>query len=157
MTTTENRTTTMNTRRLLRWASAILGVLGTGHLVLTALMSSTRLTHWLRQGVWATVPLTGAESPLDMIAFWSGLGSFAVPLILLACLVWRLAGRGEAVPAGIGWALLVWCTLAGVILVASPYFAGSIAGALIVLAARARAAQPAADQGGGAGLSNRGP
>ncbi|MER7078565.1 hypothetical protein SAMN02982929_01201 [Saccharopolyspora kobensis] len=145
---TDHGTTTMNTRkRLLRWASAIMLVLGAGHLSLIALISSAQFTDWLYQGLWATVPLADigtaptVEALQDKVAFWGGPGSFAVPLILLACLIWHLAGRGASVPAGIGWALLVWCTLAGIVLVPSPYFAGTIAGALIVLATRTKAPQ----------------
>ncbi|MFC7719041.1 hypothetical protein [Nonomuraea recticatena] len=59
-----------------------------------------------------------------------------MPLILLGCLTWHLAGRGVAVPAGIGWGLAAWCALGGVLLVPSPYFAGVIAGALVIVAAR---------------------
>ncbi|WP_442799907.1 DUF6463 family protein [Nocardia sp. NBC_01730] len=94
--------------------------------------------------MWAAVPLVLAdgdairsvESLQNEVTFWGGPGSFAVPLILLGCLTWHLAGRGVAVPAGIGWGLAAWCVLGGVLLVPSPFFAGIISGALIVLAAR---------------------
>jgi len=73
------------------------------------------------------------------VTFWAGPGSFAVPLILLGCLVWHLAGRGVRVPAWVGWALAAWCLVGGVLLVPSPYFAGTVAGALVVLGARRQA------------------
>ncbi|MER7013661.1 hypothetical protein ABT324_19780 [Saccharopolyspora sp. NPDC000359] len=53
-------------------------------------------------------------------------------------------------PAGIGWGLAVWCAVAGTILVPSPYYAGTIAGVLIVLAARTRTPDLATGQGRGA-------
>jgi hypothetical protein len=78
------------------------------------------------------------ESLQNRLTFWAGPGSFAVPLILLGCLTsaWHLAGRGVAIPAGIGWGIAAWCCVGGVLLVPSPYFAGIISGALIILATR---------------------
>ncbi|MFC5820630.1 DUF6463 family protein [Nonomuraea harbinensis] len=95
---------------------------------------------WVDRGMWAAVPLLAdgpaVESLRNKVTFWGGPGSFGVPLILLGSLTWRLARRGVAVPAGIGWALALWCALGGVLLVPSPFFAGIVPGVLIVLAAR---------------------
>ncbi|GAA3445357.1 DUF6463 family protein [Planomonospora venezuelensis] len=131
-------------KRLLRWASGIMFVLGAGHLSLLALFFWERVTGWVDRGVWAAVPLAltdgGAvptvESLRNGVVFWAGPGSFSVPLLLLGCLVWHLAGRGVAVPAGIGWGVATWCLLGGVLLVPSPFFAGIVSGALIIVAAR---------------------
>ncbi|WP_274564834.1 DUF6463 family protein [Streptomyces spiramyceticus] len=131
-------------KQLLRWASGIMLVLGTGHLLLLTLFAWEDITGWVDRGVWAAVPLaltdSGADQTVEIfqnqVTFWAGPGSFAVPLILLGCLTWHLAGRGVAVPAGIGWGLAAWCFIGGVLLVPSPYFAGIISGALIILAAR---------------------
>ncbi|GAA2368150.1 hypothetical protein [Nonomuraea africana] len=135
----------MNSRkRLLRWASGIMLVLGTGHLSLLALVAFENIAGWVDRGIWAAVPLvlTGGgavptvESLQNTVTFWAGPGSFSVPLILLGCLTWHLAGREVAVPAGIGWGLATWCAVGGVLLVPSPFFAGIISGALIIVAAR---------------------
>ncbi|SEG88550.1 hypothetical protein SAMN05444920_106262 [Nonomuraea solani] len=130
-------------KRLLRWAGGIMLFLGIGHLSLLAVISVAGVTGWVDRGLWAAVPLTfadqGAAEFQNKITFWAGPGGFAVPLILLGLLTWHLAGRGVAVPAGIGWGLAVWCALGGVLLVPSPFFAGTIAGALIIVAARAKA------------------
>jgi hypothetical protein len=135
----------MNARkRLLRWASGIMLVLGTGHLLLLTLFAWEDITGWVDRRVWAAVPLAlgggGADQTVESlqngVTFWAGPGSFAVPLILLGCLTWHLAGRGVAMPAGIGWGLAAWCFVGGVLLVPSPYFAGIISGALIILATR---------------------
>ncbi|GAB2482127.1 DUF6463 family protein [Nocardiopsis aegyptia] len=129
-------------KRLLRWASGIMIVLGTGHLSLLAVYSWTDVAGWADRGVWAAVPLdlAGVEvTPAALqnaLTFWAGPGSFAVPLILLGCLTWHLAGRGVPVPAWVGWGLAVWCVVGGVLLVPSPYFAGAVAGVLVVLAKR---------------------
>ncbi|MEU1999574.1 DUF6463 family protein [Nocardia gamkensis] len=135
----------MNTRkRLLRWAAAIMLVLGTGHMFLLALTAWADITGWVDRGIWAAVPLTLAdadavqttESLQNKVTFWAGPGCFAVPLILLGLLIWHLAGRGVPVPAGIGWGLAAWCALGGVLLVPSPFFVGMIAGVLVIVAAR---------------------
>ncbi|MFJ8076470.1 hypothetical protein ACIQ7Q_21610 [Streptomyces sp. NPDC096176] len=137
----------MNTgKQLLRWASGIMFVLGAGHLLLLALISWGDITGWVDRGVWAAVPLAltdsgadpTAESLQNEVTFWAGPGSFAAPLILLGCLTWHLAGRGVAVPAGVGLGLAAWCLVGGVLLVPSPYFAGTVSGVLVILAARAQ-------------------
>ncbi|MEU2165299.1 DUF6463 family protein [Streptomyces chengbuensis] len=128
-------------RRLVRWASGIMLGLGAGHLLLLAVMAREAVADWAERGLWAAVPLAdgGAaseESLENQLTFWAGPGSFAVPLVLLGLLTWHLAGRGVAVPAGIGWGLAVWCCVGGVLLVPSPYFVGAVSGVLIVLASR---------------------
>ena len=123
----------------LRWAGGIMIFLGAGHLSLLMLISWDDLTGWLDRGLWAAVPLDLAGSGTDLrneVTFWAGPGSFAVPLVLLGCMVWHLAGRGVAVPAWLGWAVAVWSAIGGVLLVPSPYFAGVVAGALVIAAAR---------------------
>ncbi len=124
--------------RLLRWAAAILMTLSIGHLLVSLLIDGSRAAEWVREGLWATVPLMPeqtVDSQATVAAFWGGFGSFGVPLALLAGLVWHLAGRGVPVPAWVGWAIAGWCVLGGVMLVPSPYFVGVVPGALIVVAA----------------------
>ncbi|CCH30283.1 DUF6463 family protein [Saccharothrix espanaensis] len=140
---------------MLRWASGIMVVLGAGHLVLLTVIRWDGVAGWVTRGGWAAVPLFAPErtvAGLDNSAtFWAGPGSFSVPLVLLGCLVWHLAGRGVAVPAGIGWGITAWCLVGGVLLVPSPFFVGTVAGVLVVLAARkqtpARTRTPAAHVG----------
>lgn len=118
--------------------------LGVGHLSLATISGMADIRGWLDRGLWAAVPLgigeadseQTVESLRNAVTFWAGAGSFAVPLILLGFLTWHLAGRGIALPAGVGWGLAVWCALGGVVLVPSPFVAGAVAGALVVLAAR---------------------
>ncbi|GII62697.1 hypothetical protein Skr01_27820 [Sphaerisporangium krabiense] len=140
-------------KRLLHWASGIMVVLGTGHLALASLLTRQQITGWAERGLWATVPLLptkegavqAVESLQSKAAFWGGPGCFSVPLILLGCLIWHLAGRGTALPARIGWALAAWGAVGGVLLVPSPFFALTASGVLIILAARS-ANRPGADR-----------
>jgi hypothetical protein len=134
---------TSSRQRLLRWAGGIMVVLGAGHLSLVAFTAWTDLTGWVARGVWAAVPLaltdTGDRTVASLrndVTFWAGPGSFAVPLVLLGGLTWHLAGRGVAVPAALGWGVAAWCAVGGVLLEPSPFFAGTVAGVLVVLAAR---------------------
>ena len=128
----------------LRWAAGIMLALGAGHLVLATAIAADSVGGWADRGVWAAVPLLPeageptVETVRNSAAFWAGPGSFAVPLILLGALTWHLARRGVPVPAGIGWGLAAWCLLGGILLVPSPYFAGVVAGALIISTARER-------------------
>jgi hypothetical protein len=137
----------MNTRtKMLRWASGIMVFLGVGHVSLLAVAAWGDVSGWVERGLWAAVPLAlsdgGAEPTVDSlrneVTFWAGPGSFAVPLILLAALIWHLAGRGVRVPPGIGWGIAAWCAVGGTLLVPSPFFVGIVAGALVVGAARIR-------------------
>ncbi|MGW5049526.1 DUF6463 family protein [Actinokineospora sp. NPDC004072] len=127
------------TRALLRWAGAIMVVLGAGHLVILAVVEWSRFAGWIGRGGWGAVPFTGADAA-DAVAFWAGVGSFAAPAIILGCLIWHLAGRGVAVPGWVGWALMAWWAVGGLLLVPSPFFVGVIPSALIVLAGGRRRA-----------------
>lgn len=137
--------------RKLSWASAILLVLGVGHLTLTIVMDRARVADWLSDGLWATVPLLPGRS-VDALetttAFWAGWGSFSIPLILLALLIRHLAKQGTAVPAWVGWGVAVWAVVGGLMLVPSPFFVAVIPGALIVAAARGTQATPGSAMGG---------
>lgn len=70
----------MNSRkRMLRWASGIMLVLGIGHLSLLALVASEDIAGWVGRGIWAAVPLelTGGgtvqtlASLQNKLAFWA--------------------------------------------------------------------------------------
>ncbi|MFL4472610.1 DUF6463 family protein [Paeniglutamicibacter sp. MACA_103] len=132
----------MSTRQrlMLRWSGGIMIGLGIGHLLLATFLDRHVVASWLDRGIWAAVPLMSPETTLGSLrngaAFWETVGSFAVPLALLGGLLWHLAGRGVTVPAFIGWGVAAWSLLGGILLVPSPYFAGVVAGALIVLSAR---------------------
>lgn len=131
--------------RKLHWASGILLALGVGHLGLGIILDRAQVAEWLGDGLWATVPLLSGAS-VDALqvttAFWAGWGSFSVPLILLAGLIRHLALRGVPVPSWLGWGIVVWAVIGGLMLVPSPFFLGAIPGALIVAAARHQQAGP---------------
>lgn len=133
-------------KALARSASAILIALGAGHLALLALTSREEAATWLKRGVWRAVPLALGEKAADQtigslrneVFFWAGAGSFAVPQILLGCLTWQLAGRGIAIPRSTAVGLAAWSGVGGVLLVPSPFFAGTVAGVLLLISRTGR-------------------
>jgi hypothetical protein len=134
---------TSRARTTVRVAAAILVALGIGHLALMGVVAGARMAGWVESGLWGAVPLRPGPDPdetalLDSTAFWSGIGSFAVPLVVLGLLLWWLTGRGVVPPAFVGWTLTAWFVVGGVVLVPSPMFVGALAGLLLVLAARIR-------------------
>jgi hypothetical protein len=131
-----------------RIASVILIGLGAGHLTLSIVITHVTVAGWIGRGLWASVPLRPPDDGLrNGLAFWAGPGSFSVPLVLLGVLIWHLAGRGITPPAALGWGLAAWCLVGGLLLVPSPFLLGSVAGLLIVRAAR-KTARPAGATGG---------
>jgi hypothetical protein len=142
---------TSRARTTVRVAAGILVTLGVGHLALTGAVAGARMAGWVESGLWGAVPLRLGADPgetalRDSAAFWSGLGSFAVPLVTLGLLLWWLSGRGIVPPAFVGWTLAAWFVVGGVVLVPSPMVVGALAGLLLVVAARyrARSSQPEA-------------
>ncbi|MFE6236668.1 DUF6463 family protein [Cellulosimicrobium sp. NPDC057862] len=130
-----------------RVAAGTLVTLGTGHLVIVSVVGRDRLAAWVDTGLWAAVPLFPGARPStatlnDQVAFWSGVGSFAVPLVVLGGLVWWLASRSLVPPEAVGWGLVAWFALGAVVLVPSPMIVGALAGALLVVAARLSRPRP---------------
>jgi hypothetical protein len=128
-------------RRLVRAASLIILTIGVGHLAITTVVSVPQLRAWLASGLWAAVPFLQAGAPTveslrSEVAYWSGLGGFAVPVILIALMLWWVDGQGLRVPAWVGWAIAGWSVIGTVLLVPSPWALGVVAGILLVIAAQ---------------------
>ncbi|GAA3029290.1 hypothetical protein LV79_003471 [Actinokineospora globicatena] len=124
-------------------ASGILVVLGIGHAALVPVVAWPSVSGWVRDGLWSVVPfLDGAEPSAETATFWSGPGGFSAPLVLLGGLIWHLGRLGVRVPAVIGWVLIGWGLVAGVLLGPSPFFLIAVAGLLVVTTGR----RPGANQ-----------
>ncbi|RLK61892.1 hypothetical protein [Actinokineospora cianjurensis] len=114
-------------------AGGILVVLGIGHAALIPVVAWPSVSGWVRDGLWSVVPfLDGAAPSAEVGTFWSGPGGFAVPLVLLGGLIWHLGRLGVRVPAVVGWVLIGWGLVAGVLLGPSPFFVIAVAGSLLV-------------------------
>lgn len=85
-------------------------------MVTAALMRRDAWSRIVDDGFFRTVSL---DPPADRIAvseaFWFSPGSFGVPLALLGSLVTWSAWRGHPVPGAIGWGLVAWAVLLGLL------------------------------------------
>jgi hypothetical protein len=96
---------------------------------------------WLRLGQWtlahwqpfATQPPAVAASGA---AFWSTIGSFAIPTFLLGCLIVQMERQGFRVPEYLGWAILGWMVLAALIIEPSGFPVGVIVAVCLVIGIR---------------------
>lgn len=116
---------------------ALVGI-GILHMVVLGLDALAHVPGWLRLRLWTAEhwkPFL-AQSP-DILAsnaaFWSTVGSFAIPVIIIGALVIRLDERKIEIPAFVGWGLLVWAVAASLIIETSGFpLAAAIALCLIV-------------------------
>jgi hypothetical protein len=111
---------------------SIYGVIGLGiiHLLVLGADALVQAPGWLTGALWTWDhwgPLANQRSDLVLsgFAFWSTVGSFAVPTIVLGLLILWMTRRGIAVPRFVGLTLLVWGTVAALIMLPSgfPLFA----------------------------------
>ncbi|MGI5346752.1 DUF6463 family protein [Streptomyces sp. CA-250714] len=120
-----------------RWAGRILMFLGAVHLIVLGAQNVQYIDEWFNGTLWGLprdefIHPRGANG-----AFWSSIGSFAVPMMLLGALVSDLARRRIALPASIGWGLAVWCAVSAAILEPTPMLLGLIPAVLLIREARA--------------------
>lgn len=88
------------------------------------------------EGWWNTFTLDQAVSAEDLRrseAFWVTMGSFGVPFLALGGHILRSARRGDRVPAWLGWLLLSYGGIGGILLPKSPIWAVAAGGMLIVI------------------------
>jgi hypothetical protein len=71
-----------------------------------------------------------------MAAFWLTTGSFAAPLIMFGAMVLWLERQGLAPPRFMAWILVGWSAVAAVILEPAPWVLLTVAGGLLLAAAR---------------------
>ncbi|RCS22104.1 hypothetical protein DUT91_20245 [Phyllobacterium salinisoli] len=96
---------------------------------------------WLGLGLWTTEhwqPLRAQRLELlaSNAAFWSTIGSFALPLIMLGAVVIWLDKRKLPVPAFLGWSLLGWIVVASLIIEVSGFPLGIPIAICLILGAR---------------------
>ena len=82
------------------------------HLLLSLAGAAPIWGDMIRTGLWHAVPAPWLGQQLErQTVFWTGVGSFAVPLLLLGFTIER-AGRA---PRALGWALLAYALAASVL------------------------------------------
>ncbi len=105
--------------------------LGVIHMIAFGMDARGEFAGWMKLNLWTLdhwQPFAAQSSPLAVsgAAFWSTLGSCAVPLFLVGYMLVDLAKRGTIVPAFIGWVLLVWMLVASFVMQPSGFPVGVI-------------------------------
>ncbi|MCV9940974.1 DUF6463 family protein [Boseaceae bacterium BT-24-1] len=122
---------------MIRWSARALVALGILHLLVLGLDARGEISGWLSLTQWTLAHWQPfADQPRELAAsgaaFWSTIGSFAIPSILLGCLILHLDARGQAVPAFVGWGLLAWFAICALLVEPSGFPAGiPVAAALL--------------------------
>lgn len=114
---------------MVRIGSMGLVVLGIIHLLVLGLDVLGEVPRWLALNLWTFEhwrPVRAQELDLALSngIFWSTVGSFALPTILIGVLLLRAQQRGWQVPPAIGWALFGWQALATVLMPPSGFPVG---------------------------------
>jgi hypothetical protein len=114
--------------RRLTLSGGVLAVFaGILHLIAASLMRRDAWNQIFDDGFVNTVTLDPSADELAVAeAYWFSPGSFGVPLLLLGGLVAWLAWRGQRVPGLLGWGVVAWAVLLGLL-------GGFDAGTMIIL------------------------
>lgn len=106
------------------------------HFVFWSALTIHSWASWVSGDLWSyAAPKTLAEFELNF-EFWALLGSFMVPLALLALLYVWAARKQLRLPGFLGWTLLLWVIACSLILGPSGFPLGLVPSILIVLANR---------------------
>lgn len=116
---------------MLKWSAVALIVLSIVHMLVLGYDLPAELPDWLSLNLWTfehwqPVRSQNVDLALSNAVFWSTVGSFAVPLVLLAALILWLDARGLPIPAFVGWSLAAWTLLATALMLPSGFPVGLI-------------------------------
>lgn len=131
------------------------GLMGVGvlHIVVLGLDAINAVPGWLVGMLWTWEhwgPMAGQrpELVLSGLAFWSTVGSFALPLFILGGVVVWLDRRDMPVPSFVGWGILSWSIFSMLLMPPSGFvLLVAVALALVVGQARQRRSRPTSVKG----------
>lgn len=111
---------------MLKYSIYGLTAVGIAHLFVLGGDALIQAPGWLGGALWTRdhwgPPADQRPGPiLSGFAFWSTVGSFAIPLIVLGLLLLWMTRRGIVVPRFVGLALLGWGTAATLIMLPSGF------------------------------------
>lgn len=111
---------------MVRWSAIALIVLSIIHMIALGYDLPTELPDWLGLSLWTfehwqSFRSQSVDLALSNGVFWSTVGSFAVPLLVLAALILWMDKRGQPVPSFVGWSLAAWALLATVLMLPSGF------------------------------------
>ncbi|WP_318906029.1 DUF6463 family protein (plasmid) [Sinorhizobium medicae] len=126
---------------MIRWSGIALMVIGILHMVVLGIDAAAEIPGWLRLELWTVEhwqPLRTQrlEVLASNAAFWSTVGSFALPLIMIGALVVWLGGKHLPLPSFLGWSLLAWIVVASLIIEVSGFPLGIPVAICLVIGAR---------------------
>ncbi|MGZ2376878.1 DUF6463 family protein [Sinorhizobium medicae] len=126
---------------MIRWSGIALMVIGILHMVVLGIDAAAEITGWLRLELWTVEhwqPLRTQrlEVLASNAAFWSTVGSFALPLIMIGALVVWLGGKHLPLPSFLGWSLLAWIVVASLIIEVSGFPLGIPVAICLIIGAR---------------------
>lgn len=116
-------------------------VIGILHMVVLGIDAAAEIPGWLRLELWTVEhwqPLRTQrlEVLASNAAFWSTVGSFALPLIMIGALVVWLGGKHLPLPSFLGWSLLAWIVVASLIIEVSGFPLGIPVAICLIIGAR---------------------
>lgn len=126
---------------MIRWSGIALMVIGILHMVMLGIDAAAEIPGWLRLELWTVEhwqPLRTQrlEVLASNAAFWSTVGSFALPLIMIGALVVWLGGKHLPLPSFLGWSLLAWIVVASLIIEVSGFPLGIPVAICLIIGAR---------------------
>jgi hypothetical protein len=126
---------------MIRWNGIAMVAIGILHMIVLGIDAVVEIPGWLRLELWTAEhwqPLRAQRLELlaSNAAFWSTIGSFAFPLIMLGAVVIWLDKRQLPVPAFLGWSLLAWIVVASLIIEVSGFPLGIPIAICLILGAR---------------------
>ncbi|WP_267900194.1 DUF6463 family protein [Sinorhizobium medicae] len=126
---------------MIRWSGIALMVIGILHMVVLGIDAAAEIPSWLRLELWTVEhwqPLRTQrlEVLASNAAFWSTVGSFALPLIMIGALVVWLGGKHLPLPSFLGWSLLAWIVVASLIIEVSGFPLGIPVAICLIIGAR---------------------
>lgn len=115
--------------------------IGILHMIVLGIDAVPEIPGWLRLELWSVEHWQPLRSQRLVFlagnaAFWSTIGSFALPLIMLGAVVIWLDKRQLPIPAFLGWSLLAWIIVASLIIEVSGFPLGIPIAICLILGAR---------------------
>lgn len=116
-------------------------VIGILHMFVLGIDAVAEIPGWLRLELWTAEhwqPLRTQrlEVLASNAAFWSTVGSFALPLIMIGALVVWLDGKHFPLPSFLGWSLLAWIVVASLIIEVSGFPLGIPVATCLIIGTR---------------------
>ncbi|MEC9244540.1 MAG: DUF6463 family protein [Pseudomonadota bacterium] len=126
---------------MVRWSGIAMVALGILHMIVLGIDAAAEVPSWLRLELWTSEHWQPFRTQRQEVlasnaAFWSTVGSFALPLIMIGFVVIWLDKRRLPVPTFLGWSLLAWIAVASLIIEVSGFPLGIPIAICLILGAR---------------------